>query len=250
MIDNLLFMPNYMLVVEYDGSNYSGFQKQPGLRTIEDEIVGNLIRILQEVVKIAYAGRTDAGVSATSQVVSFKTRKLLEERRFRWSLNSLLPEDIVVKSVQEVPPEFHARRSARYREYTYYILNRGYPSAFGRRYLFETRKLDIEAMICGVNYLVGRHDFRSFCKPSSSGRNTIRELVSVTCKRESDFVILAFKANSFLHQMVRMMVGAILRVGLGEALPEDIRDLLSRKQPAALCSPVEPQGLFLTGVEY
>ncbi|MCL5985341.1 MAG: tRNA pseudouridine(38-40) synthase TruA [Actinobacteria bacterium] len=243
-------MPNYKLIVEYDGNNYSGFQRQPGLRTIEDEIVGNLIRILQEEVKIAYAGRTDAGVSATNQVISFKTQQLLEERRFRWSLNSILPEDIVVKSVQEVPLEFHARRSARYREYTYYILNRGYPSAFGRRYLFETRKLDIEAMICGANYLVGRHDFRSFCKPSSSVRNTIRELVSVTCKREFDFVVLVFKANSFLHQMVRMMIGAILKVGLGKAVPEDVRDLLSIKRSTVLCSPVEPQGLFLTGVEY
>jgi len=243
-------MPNYMLVVEYDGSNYSGFQKQPGLKTIENEIVGNLIRILQEDIKIAYAGRTDAGVSATNQVINFKTRKLLEERSFRWSINSLLPEDIVIKSVQEVPPEFDARRSAKYREYTYFVLNREYPGAFGRRYLLETRELNLNAMICGSDYLIGRHDFSSFCKQSSYGRNMIRELVTVTCKRESDFVILIFKANSFLHHMVRMMVGAVLRVGLGKALPEEINTLLNRKKPSALCNPVEPQGLFLTGVEY
>ncbi len=243
-------MPNYKLIIEYDGSNYSGFQKQPGLRTIEDEVVGNLIRILQEDVKIAYAGRTDAGVSATNQVISFKTQKLLDESGFRRSFNSLLSKDIVVKSAQEVAPDFHARRSAIYREYTYYILNRDYPSAFDRRYLFEMRKLDIEAMICGANYLVGRHDFISFCKPSSSNRNTIRELAVICCKRESDLVILIFRANSFLHQMVRMMVGAILKVGLGRALPEDIRDLLNRRQPTVLCSPVGPQGLFLTNIEY
>src|SRR4030042_2559933 len=101
-------MPNYKLIIEYDGSNDSGCQKQPGLRTIEDEVVGNLIRILQEDVKIAYAGRTDAGVSATNQVISFKTQKLLDESGFRRSFNSFFSKDIVVNSAQEAAPDFHA----------------------------------------------------------------------------------------------------------------------------------------------
>lgn len=243
-------MSNYKLIIEYDGSNYSGFQRQPGLRTIEGEIVGNLIRILQEDIRIAYAGRTDAGVSATNQVINFKTGKALQERKFRWCINSILPDDIVVKSVEEVSEEFHARRSAKSREYTYNILNRGYPSAFDVRYLFETRKLDVDAMVSCAGFLIGKHDFKAFCKPTSAVGNTVREIFSISCKREGDFFILKLRANSFLHQMVRMIVGAIWRVGLRKATPKDVYELLKLKEPTILSSPVTPQGLFLTDVEY
>lgn len=245
-------MPNIKAIIEYDGTDYCGFQKQPSVPTIQGELEKVLKELFQDAsVKVIGAGRTDAGVHATGQVISFASPERFPTERLCPAMNGLLPKSIRVKSVQIVPPEFHARYSARARTYIYVVLNREVPSALLVRYTWHvTYPLDLAAMRSGAAGLVGAKDFASFGSPERAGGNTVREVLDFRIGRWKDAVIFKVRANSFLRGMVRAMVGTVVEIGQGKYPPEYIADILAARDrnAAGPCAP--PQGLFLTRVEY
>ncbi|MCJ7666088.1 MAG: tRNA pseudouridine(38-40) synthase TruA, partial [Actinobacteria bacterium] len=199
-----------------------------------------------------YAGRTDAGVHARGQVINFKTGLELDLYRFKWSVNSLLPEDIGIKTIKKMPFSFNSRKDAKYREYRYYVVNGNYQSVFLKKYsILATNGLDLRLMRKAARMFVGRRDFASFASPSLSGLCTIRNIYSFTITRDDEYVI-TFKivANSFLYNMVRIMVGTILEVGKGERRPEDIKEALAGGGSNFASSMAPAGGLFLTRVVY
>jgi tRNA pseudouridine38-40 synthase len=241
---------NLRLTLEYLGTNYHGFQKQPGLSTIQSELDKTLSLILGEQIRVIGAGRTDAGVHATGQVANFKTSSDMAPSRLQWSANSLLPSDIVITRTEEVAPSFNARWFAISREYVYRILNRTYPSAFsaGTTYFFA-RKLNVEAMDAACSCLRGEHDFSAFCS-SYPRHNYVREVMETGCRREDDLITVRIKANSFLHNMVRIIVGTLIEVGLGNLDLRDVEEILEGKDRNRAGVTAPAHGLVLTKIEY
>ncbi len=243
-------MRNIKLVLEYLGTNYHGFQKQPGLITIQSELERVFSLLLREKISVTAAGRTDAGVHARYQVVNFKTSSMMELLRFKWSANTLLPYDIVVTSAQDVDLSFNARWFAVAREYTYYLLNRSHASAFKAEWTyFYARPLDVKAMNKAVKYLRGMQDFEAFTS-SLPRKHYIRNVYATECARIDDMIEVRIEANSFLHNMVRIIVGTLIQVGTGQRSPGDMRKILESKD-RSLAGPTAPaRGLVLTGVRY
>lgn len=248
-------MRNIKLTLEYLGTNYVGWQAQPEGHgpSIQQELERALSTLLKEDIKTVAAGRTDAGVHATGQVANFKTNSDVTLDKLRWSGNGLLPNDIVIKEAEEVPEDFDARRSAQWREYDYHILNRSYPSPFHSQVThYVARPLTISAMNEASGYLVGRHDFSSFCVATSAKEqaSTVREILFLRCLKEEDLVKVRVRAESFLHNMVRIIAGTLIRVGLGEVSPGEVKKIL-RAEDRKKAGPTAPaQGLFLTRVYY
>jgi len=240
-----------MAVVEYDGTDYHGFQIQPQQRTIQGEIERALARITQEDIRIVGAGRTDAGVHAKGQVISFSTswdRPLGELRR---ALNAVLPRDIAIHEIRKVPEGFNARYSAVSREYRYSIWNAPTRSPLMERFVYHyPQPLDLTRMNEACSYLVGTHDFASFGSPPKEGGSTVRTLYRAECDREGDLVYVVFVANAFLCRMVRSLVSALLQVGTGRLAPDDLRGILLAKDRDLVKVTVPPQGLCLVKVNY
>lgn len=242
-----------MAVLEYDGTNYSGFQIQPGgVNTIQGELVPVLSRVLNEKIDIQYAGRTDAGVHARYQVINFRTKKEPDIYKVLWSINSLLPDDIVIKKIERVSPSFDARRDARLREYSYFVVNKGYQSVFLKKYsILITRKLDIKAMKKAARMFLGAKDFASFCNVECLSANTVRKVCRFTVERTGDdLVIFKIAANSFLYNMTRVIVGTVLEVGSGQRAISSISEALKNRDRKFAGAIVPAKGLFLTRVEY
>lgn len=244
-------MRNIKLVLEYKGTNYAGFQKQPVQLTIQEVFEKTLGQILREKVEIIGAGRTDAGVHAKGQVANFFTGSDMECRRLRWSANSLLPDDIVIKEVAEVSESFHARRDAISREYKYLILNRDYPSPFWNDFsYFYSPKLNLEALQEAALGLKGKHDFSSFCVAESKPKNCIRDLQKISVKKKNDLIHFDFKANAFLHNMVRIIVGTLIQVGIEELEPKQMFQILKAKDRTKAGPTTPAHGLTLMQVNY
>ena len=246
-------MNNYMAVVEYDGTNYNGFQIQPGgTNTIQGELAAVLSKVLNEKVDFKCAGRTDTGVHATYQVINFKTGKDLDIYRILWSLNSLLPDDIVIKKIEKVSHSFDARSDACLREYSYFVVNKKYQSVFLKKYsILVTRELDIRLMRKAARMFLGAKDFASFCNPDCLGGNTVREIKRFTIKKTKyDLVIFKIAANSFLYNMVRIIIGTVLEIGSGQRELGSISEALMKRDRKLAGKIIPAKGLFLTVVEY
>lgn len=244
-------MRNLRLLIEYDGTGYAGFQKQPRRPTIQGELEQALGRLLGEPVRVVGAGRTDAGVHALGQVAHLLTRSPIPAERVPAAVNRLLPGQIAVRGAQEMPLEFHACRDARARRYRYTVFNRPGPSAILGRYgLFVAPPLDAAAMNEAAHELLGEHEFRSFQKSGSETRSTVRRLTELRCRRVGDLVLIAIEANAFLYQMARIIVGGLLRVGTGEIVPAEVGRLL-RFADRRQAGPAAPaHGLCLVRVRY
>ena len=237
------------LLIEYDGTNYVGWQRQAAGRSIQDEIERVLSQILQETIIVAGAGRTDAGVHARAQVANFPTEGKLSLREIKGGLNGLLPEDIVVHGVEEVPPEFHARFSAKERVYTYRITR--VPTALMRKYAWTVPFiLDVDRMKQAASAIVGSHDFRSFCKSDSEVVNHHCDIRNACWTEDGTLLILMISADRFLHGMVRALVGTMVDVGRGyNTLDEFSRILESHdRYEAGMAAPAK--GLVLEKVLY
>ena len=249
---------NYKAIIEYDGTDFYGFQSQPGeLRTIQGELLRVLNKIFNtEKIRVSYSGRTDAGVHAIGQVVNFKSNKLFKLHRLKWSLNSLLPEDVSVKSLDFAEDGFDARRSALWREYNYYIINDYYQNVFLKKYsLLLCRELDIKLMQEACKFFVGRHDFSAFCSPSDANKSKIREIMEMEITRTDNFhqenmIIFRIRANAFLYNMARIIVGIVTEVGSKSRKISDIELAFSDKDVNYSGSIVDAKGLFLTNVGY
>lgn len=245
-------MRNIKLTLAYEGTAYAGFQRQKNALTIQAVLEDRLAAVTGERPRIIGAGRTDAGVHALGQVVNFHTASRIETHRFVPALNSLLPKDIAILAAEEVPMEFHARRDARRKTYTYRIWRPAVRPVFERNRAYHfPRPLDLPAMEAAARLLLGRHDFAVFCSAGSTKvKTTVRTIFAAGWEEEGPLLSFTVTADGFLYRMVRNIVGTLLQVGLGKHPPEWIGELLVLgRRPAA--GPSAPAcGLFLVAVEY
>ena len=244
-------MRNLKLVIEYDGTNFSGWQKQKDRRTVQEEIETALEKILKEKVSVTGSGRTDAGVHALAQVANFKTEKTIKPEELLYAINTMLPVDIVVVWVEEVDESFNARGSAKKKHYRYVINNSKFPSALNayREYHFKYF-LDVEAMKLAAKDLIGKHDFKAFCAAGSTVKSTEREIYALEVNKLGNRVIIDIIGNGFLYNMVRIIVGTLLDVGTGKLDICAVKNMLEEKERAMGGRTVGPEGLYLAGVEY
>lgn len=244
-------LAKFALVVEYNGTRYHGFQWQAGLPTIQAELeraIGNLCR---QSSRVMAASRTDSGVHAKDQVVSFWAKPTLATMTLVKALNHYLPTDIAVKAAYKASNDFNVRRDALSREYCYHILNRDARSPFSGMYaLFIPKMLNTEIMSQACQLLQGEHDFISFVTSSGSVGDTMRHVYEADIAQKGDFISFRIVANSFLRHQVRNTVGLLVRLGLGKIRITDFHGIMEAKQPG-LAGPTAPaRGLWLTKVNY
>ncbi len=240
------------LLIEYDGAGFAGWQVQPGERTVQSELESSLRSLCVEDISTVAAGRTDAGVHALGQVVSFRTASDRTCRVFVNGLNALLPEDISVVSAEEMSSDFHARRSARGKWYRYVIRERACRSALLRGRSWEVPwGLDLGAMRQAAQCLLGTHDFSSFRSSTCEAKSPVREIRRIEIFRESSgSLVMLFWGQAFLKQMVRAIVGTLVEAGRGKLSAGDVEDILLKKD-RTLAGPTAPaQGLYLVKVDY
>ena len=245
-------MKNFKILIEYDGTAYHGWQRQKSDRTIQQEIEGALSTMTAGQVKLIGSGRTDAGVHACGQVANFLSQTDLAPEVFQKGLNSLLPEDIVIKNCCLVEASFHARYDAKSKIYHYRILNCSVPKAIGRQYAwFIRRKLDTDAMRTAISYLLGTHDFKSFEGTGSPRSHTTRNVMAANLTENNNgSITFKIEADGFLRYMVRNIVGTLVDVGLGKIAPADVKAIIESKNRSNASPTAPPHGLFLMEVKY
>lgn len=242
---------NIKLTLEYDGTAYNGFQRQDGLPTIQAELERAVAIITKARSGVIGAGRTDAGVHARGQVASFRTEARMPAEKFAPALNSVLARDIRVLAAEEVPLGFHARYDARSKTYEYTIDTRPVPSVFLRKYAHHVPfALDLEAMQRACSYLVGPHDFRSFAAAHGGAKTFTRDVKRLLPESDGDLVRMTVEADGFLYNMVRIMVGTLVLVGMGKLTPGEVQAIRDAKD-RRLAGPTAPaRGLCLVRVDY
>lgn len=244
-------MKNIKLIIEYEGSNYSGWQRQDNVKTIQDEIEKAIEKTIKEKISLIGSGRTDKKVHALGQVANFKTKSKMPGIRYKHALKEYLPEDISIVDSKEVSLDFHSRFDARKKAYKYIIYNGKLPRALYRRFsAFCHYDLDIEAMKEASKYFIGSHDFGSFKSTKSIVHTNIRTVYNIEIEKTKDIIEIIIEGKSFLHNMVRIIVGTLLYVGRGKILKEEIPDIMaaSNREKAGPTAP--PQGLYLKEVFY
>ena len=242
---------NFKLIIEYDGSDYCGWQRQPKQSSIQETLESVLQRMTRESITLHGSGRTDAGVHALGQTAHFKCHTRLSPKELQKGMNRLLPGDIAVRSCQAVPLDFHARFSSRWKRYRYRICNQPIKQAVGRQYAWQIyRPLDVDAMSQGTRHLVGQHDFKSFESSGSPRAQTVRDVMEASWQMKNDHLEFDILANGFLRYMVRNIVGTLVAVGMGKMEADDIPALLTAADRRLAPATAPPHGLFLVHVEY
>ncbi len=245
-------MRNIKLLIEYDGTNYQGWQVQPKGPTIQGILEEKLGLLTGQPVRLFGSGRTDSGVHALGQVAHFNTQSQLDIPTIQKALNSLLPPDIVIQKAEEVDEGFHARKHSKSKIYEYRILNRNLRSAFHRGYVWHIpQKLNLTEMKKATQSLVGEHDFSAFRTVGSPTRTTVRRVIRAEWKRGRDGLIrFEIEANGFLKQMVRSIIGTLVEIGKGRMKAMEIRKILNSKDRKEAGPTAPAQGLFLKEVKY
>ncbi|MDF1536665.1 MAG: tRNA pseudouridine(38-40) synthase TruA [bacterium] len=243
-------MRRIRLLLEYDGTGFSGWQVQPGMRTVQGEVQEALARMMEAPVKLIGSGRTDAGVHAIGQVAHAEVPKEIPAVNIAMGLNSSLSRDIRILDCGDVPPTFHAQRSARGKLYRYAILNSPTPTALDRFRVWHIRSpLDLVKMNSGASFLRGEHDFTSF-KSAGDETTTVRNLRRLDIEKDGDRISLMFEANGFLKHMVRNITGTLVQVGLGRMAPDKVKTVLENLSRDNAPPKAPPQGLTLMEVYY
>lgn len=242
-------MRNIRLTLEYDGTNFCGWQLQPKVRTVQGELESSLKKLLQEKVRIIGSGRTDVGVHALGQVANFHTKSQLSPDSIHKGLNSLLPEDVIVLKTEEVPLEFHARFDAKKRMYRYVISRR--KRAIGRFYCwYVDYDLDLVQMQRASELLIGERDFKSFCQADVEVKHYKCKVESTSWREKAEELIFEITANRFLHGMVRTIVGTLIDVGWGKISPLAFEKIIEARDRRAAGRTAPAKGLFLVRVWY
>ena len=242
-------MRNIKLLIEYDGANYVGWQRQENGKSIQGEIESVLLQILQEKVNVIGAGRTDVGVHAKGQVANFRSETKLDFSSIKGGLNGLLPDDIVIKEVEEVHIDFHSRYSAKERQYCYTIVRE--PSALMRNYSWYLKySLDISLMYLAAIAIKGKHDFESFCKANSDVDHHICNVNSAEWIENDSMLIFKISADRFLHGMVRALIGTMVDIGRGYTPMDDLFKILEKKNRTDAGMAAPAKGLVLEKIIY
>jgi len=244
-------MKNYKIIVSYDGSRYNGWQRLgKGELTIQETLERTIGEILDYKVEIHGSGRTDAGVHAKGQVFSMKIPFALK-KDFLETINEILPEDILICSIENVNGAFHARYSVSRKTYRYCVDTKERPGVFSRKYVYHyPEKLDLERMRKGAAYLLGQHDFSSFTNDKKGEKDKVRTIYQIYIEEENGIITFSYSGDGFLQHMVRILTGTLLEVGKGEKNPEEIPAILKAKEREKAGIMVPAKGLFLEKVDY
>ena len=243
-------MRRIKLIVSYDGTDYCGWQVQPGKRTIEGELNKALCSLLCEEIAVIGASRTDSGVHGLGNIAVFDTESRIPGEKFSYALNQRLPEDIVVQSSSEGAPDYHPRKCSSTKTYEYRIWNDTFPNPLNHRYAtFVYTPLEVERMSRGAKFLEGEHDFTSFCSVATQVESKVRTIYSLEVIREGKMITLRVKGSGFLYNMVRIIAGTLIKVGQGVMEPEQIPEILAAmdRQKAGPTAP--PEGLTLVEIQ-
>lgn len=244
-------MRNIKLIIEYDGKKFGGWQKQPNKLNIQGEIEKAIGEITGEVIELNASGRTDAGVHSLGQTANFKTNSKIDISKIPVAINSKLKQSIRIISAEEVDERFHARYSCTGKKYRYVINNSRYGSAIYRGLEYHMPiKLNVEDMKKAIKYFEGEHDFKGFKASGTSSKSSIRTIYSAKVIEEGDRINIELEGNGFLYNMVRIISGTIVDVGLGKIKPEEIPQIIESKDRTRAGKTLPPQGLYLVEVYY
>ncbi|MDP4145708.1 MAG: tRNA pseudouridine(38-40) synthase TruA [Bacillota bacterium] len=245
-------MRNITLSIQYDGTNYKGWQRLGDSdKTIQGKLENVLTKMTNEEIEIIGSGRTDAGVHALNQVANFKTNSAITLKEILEYTAHYLPEDIVVKSAVEASENFHSRYNAKRKIYLYRICNNLQHNVFERKYVYHiTEPLDRTAMKEAASILVGQHDFRSFTSLKSKKKSTVREIYSIDIIDNKDEMQIIYDGNGFLHNMVRIITGTLIEIGKDKLKVSELRNILNSKDRSCAGYTAPPKGLFLKDVLY
>lgn len=244
-------MKRVKLVVAYDGTNYHGWQVQDNGITIEEVLNRTISELVQEDIKVIGASRTDAGVHACGNVAVFDTESRIPGDKFSFALNQRLPEDIRIQESCEVDADFHPRYADTVKTYEYNILNRRFEMPSKRLYAaFCYYPMDIERMNQAAAYLVGEHDFKSFCSAGAQVQTTVRTIYAVNVTKDDDMVHIRITGNGFLYNMVRIIAGTLMQVGTGLMEPEQVKEILEARDRSKAGPTAVAKGLTLVEIRY
>lgn len=244
-------MKRIKLIVAYDGTNYCGWQLQPNGITVEGVLNEALSGLFGEEIRVTGASRTDSGVHSLGNVAVFDTGTRIPPEKISYALNQRLPDDIVVQDSAEVPADWHPRRCDSRKTYEYRILNRKFPLPTRRLDTYFTyRSLDVSRMQEAAGYLVGTHDFKSFCSSHTAVEDTVRMIYCCSVEKEGDIITIRVTGSGFLYNMVRIIAGTLLQAGAGEIAPEQMPAILEAKDRAAAGPTAPAHGLTMIGIEY
>ena len=244
-------MRNIKLIIEYDGKGFNGWQKQPDRLNIQGEIEKAIEEITGEKVDLTASGRTDAGVHSLGQTANFKTDSKIPTEKFAKAINSRLKKSIVIKSAEEVDEKFHSRYSVKSKTYRYIINNSENGTAIYRGLEYHVpMKLDYEKMNEAIKYFIGEHDFKAFKASGTSSKSSVRKILDGSVRKEGERVIIEVTGTGFLYNMVRIISGTLLDVGLGKIKPEDIPSIVESKDRTKAGKTLPAHGLYLLQVNY
>ena len=244
-------MRNIKLVIEYDGKSFNGWQKQPNKLNIQGEIEKAIEEITGEKIDLIASGRTDAGVHSLGQVANFKTNSTIDVEKIPYAINSKLKKSIVIKSAEEVPERFHSRYSVHSKTYRYTINNSKFGTALYRdmEYHFPI-ELDEKKMQKAAKFFEGEHDFKAFKASGTSSKSNVRTIYKATVERKDDRVIIELTGNGFLYNMVRIIAGTLIDVGIGKIKPEEVKEIIEKKERKNAGKTLPARGLCLLEVDY
>ena len=244
-------MKNIKLIIEYEGTNYWGWQTQNNLSTVQGEVKKAVDIATGEEIQLIGSGRTDKKVHALGQVANFITNSNIPGERYKYLLDFLLPDDITIVDSEEVDIKFHSRFDAKKKRYRYMVYNEKLPSAIYRNFSYHVKdNLNIEDMVEASKYFIGTHDFTSFKVSKTIKPNNIRTIYDINIEKKGSIIEFTFEGNSFLHNMVRIMVGTLIYVGNGKINKNEIPKIILERNRDKAGVTAPPQGLFLEKVYY
>ena len=247
----MIFLRNIKLIIEYNGKGFNGWQKQPNKLNIQGEIERAIKELTGEEVNLIASGRTDAGVHSIGQVANFYTESSIPIQKFAIAINSKLKKSIVIKSAEEVPEKFHSRYSVHNKKYRYIINNSEQGTAIYRDLEYHMPvKLDVDKMKEAAKYFVGKHDFSAFKASGTSSKSSVREIYSAEVFKNGDRIYIELVGNGFLYNMVRIIAGTLVDVGIGKIEPEKIPEIIESKKRENAGKTLPAHGLYLVEVNY
>ena len=242
---------NIKFVIEYNGTSFCGWQRQPNARTIQGTIEECIAKVTKEEVGVIGCSRTDSGVHAKKFVCNFATSSKIPSEKFSYAINRILPPEIIILESKEVSLDFHARFSSKGKRYIYTILNRAWPSPIKRDFTYHVKdRLDIDKMNKAALYLIGKHDFESFRNLGSSVQSTVRTITELNVAKNDEVIEITVAGDGFLYNMVRIISGTLLDVGLNKREPEDMKVILESRDRKKAGRALPARGLCLDEVFY